>query len=210
MDIMKIWDDLALAKALEEASEHKDPDKCGKLVDLFFSELLRFKFSFSVDFSMAEKDSTQGIEVTISTGLRVMLGRTGEQLDEIKFPQMQARLIFEVPNAEALFNWLLYFAKKLLKHAAEYLLDHPDQMIKLIAWMNAKEFGKGLVKTLICRRINPDNVVTRHKYFFPELYPEPPQPPTPSPLPELEPLTWWQRALIRIGQSYATSGKYRR
>ncbi|KAH7169497.1 hypothetical protein DER46DRAFT_600344 [Fusarium sp. MPI-SDFR-AT-0072] len=206
MNISRIWDDLDLAKALRDLSEQKDPKSCGKLVDLVFDQVLKYKCSFGLSLSSTEGDKVPGIEAIITVKFRVMLGDTGQSLDEISLPDWTGRLMFDVPNAEALFNWLHEFIKDYLKHVADFILDHPLEFARLMAWMNAKQYGKELVKTLMCRDVQPENIKERHKELFPELYavPEPPQPPAP-PQPPVDKCVcegdFWERFLCNMGRN---------
>ncbi|KAH7486459.1 hypothetical protein FOMA001_g4936 [Fusarium oxysporum f. sp. matthiolae] len=201
MNLSRIWDDLDLAKAIRDFSEQKDPKNCGKLVDLVFDQVLKYKCSFGLSLSSTEGDKAPGIEATITVKFRVMLGDTGQALDEISLPDWTGRLIFNVPNAEALFNWLHELVKDYLTHVADFILEHPLEFAKLMAWMNAKQYGKQLVKTLMCRDVQPENIKKRHFELFPEEYtvPVPPQPPVDKCVCEGD---FWERFLCNMGRNY--------
>lgn len=215
LDIEKAWDDFNLDKAISDASEKMDPKKCGKLTDLIFDQILKFKYSFNLSFDLAEGGETGGIKATLGIKVRIMLADTAICLDEIELPEYSGLMIFEVPSLEALFKWLHEIAEDYLENVANWLLDHPDQLKKLIEWMSVKKFGKELITTLLCRNIDPENVKERYRELFPEPPPPPqPQPPLPPPIqPPIEPpveLPWYLVMLRNLGKSQGLMYRFRK
>ena len=51
-DLVKAWNDLALAKALTDASRAPNAKGCGALVDIVFDQVLKFKFAFGLGFDI--------------------------------------------------------------------------------------------------------------------------------------------------------------
>ena len=187
LDIEKIWDDLNLANALFEAS--KKPGECGPLTDLVFDQLVKFKFSFNVDFEFDDKNSPNydpnGVKATVRVTFRLMLSDTGKALDEFPLPDCVETIPFNTPTVEELFKWLYSIAVRYIGKVAEYLLEHPQELAKLLAWMNVKQFSKDLVHALICRHVEPENITQRHREVCEEHFPRPrPDPPQPQPQPE--------------------------
>lgn len=70
-----------------------------------------------------------------------------------------------------------------------------------MAWLNAKQYGKEFVETLMCRDVQPENIKERHKELFFELYavPEPPQPPVDQCVCEGD---FWERVLCNVGRNH--------
>ncbi len=103
-----------------------------------------------------------------------------------------------------LTNWLGEMAANTLENVANYLLTNPDKLAHLIFWMEVKDWGKELIKRLLCRGVDPENVKERNR----QLNPEPIKPPPPEDrcVCTGTGLEW---VICMIGRSYANNHKWK-
>lgn len=197
-DIEKVFDDLNLANALMQAP---NTTSCAALVGLIFDQTLKFRIRFGLNLDIDDSAKVQqGVPVRLTIAFVVLLSDT-VKLDEIKVPDWNEVIPYNMNGEAELFKWLLEITTRNIGELAKHFLDHPQDLARVISWMSVKKYSKQLLEALICREVKPENVLQRYQEILNEERPksDPPAPTPPPPTPILEPERPRQKCECRGG-----------
>jgi hypothetical protein len=151
---------LDIVKGLIDAAENDDPGKCGGLGDLFLDNV---STKFKINLSMAAGDGKRFedpplVTVTLSPNLEIRVAdKPIYAFDLLPIP-LQFKGPFVVDGLEGAIESLI---KSSVTAIGDAILNNKGAFATLVSAMAVDKFGKELIKRLLCRKCESEEVINK-------------------------------------------------
>jgi len=146
-----------LADSIVKASSTDKSCSCGDLAGL---KLDGVKTKFAFNFSLSQDKSPTASRLSLTATARVSLDATVHGKTAASVPLGEVVLTITAPfTKDSLTSALVAAIKTAAVHAGQEMLNHPDELAKVIALLSVSKYSKQVTSRLLCRKVRPKNLV---------------------------------------------------